>query len=143
MMSRLLTLLLLAPIAILLVVFCVVNREPVTLSMDALGTSPQLAFAAPLFVLLLGFLIAGLLLGSFATYVTQARYRARASHREEEAARLRNEVEREKANVRRMREEEERRRAATALPVGASASSPALGSTQPAPMVGIAGPRAA
>lgn len=142
MISKLLTILLLAPLALLAVVFCVVNRQPVTLSMDALGTSPQFALEAPLFVWLLGFLIAGLILGGFGTWVGQARYRARASHREREAMSLRREVDARDAKLRRMREEEDRRRN-EAMETPRVPVAPGLADQRQPGQAALAGPRAA
>ena len=53
MLSKLLTLLIGLPLAVLLIVFCVVNRQPTTISLDMFGTTPSLSLTLPLFVLLL------------------------------------------------------------------------------------------
>lgn len=126
MISRILTLVILLPLALLFVIFCVVNRAPVIVSMDALGTSPQLAFEAPLFVLVLGSMILGVVLGGLGTWFTQSRHRARASRRGREVESLRHEVVQSNEEVRRLREERERERAATGPGLAAPAARPAL-----------------
>lgn len=112
MLSRLLTLFILLPLAILLIVFCVVNRQSITVSMDALGTSPQLAFDAPLFVIVLGAVIVGVVMGGIGTWFTQGQYRSRARRRGREVETLRHEVDSSNERLRRLREERERERAA-------------------------------
>ncbi|MFD2238827.1 lipopolysaccharide assembly protein LapA domain-containing protein [Aureimonas populi] len=127
MISRLLTLIVLVPLAVLLVVFCVLNRTSVTVSMDALGTMPNLAFDAPLFVVMMGALILGVLLGGVGTWFTQSHYRARAARRAREVQKLRHEVDSSNERLRRLREERERERAAStglAGPQGQGALAP-------------------
>ncbi|WP_185984014.1 lipopolysaccharide assembly protein LapA domain-containing protein [Aureimonas mangrovi] len=151
MISRLLSIIVLVPLAILIVIFCVVNREPVSVSMDALGTSPQLAFQAPLFVLILASLILGVLLGGIATFVTQARYRARAARRARELETLRQEVDASNERLRREREDRERERAAQATSQATAQVAPpaprdapaGLAAPAPSGRPAIAGPRAA
>ncbi len=123
MLSKLLTFLVLLPLALLLVVFSVLNRAPVTLSMDVFGTSPQLALQAPLFVVVLTALIVGVVLGGIGTFMTQARHRRRASRQASEVERLRHEAAVAKERERVMREERAR---ASAVP------SPAVGVASPA-----------
>ncbi len=129
MFLKILSFLILAPLAVLLVVFCVANREAITVSFDPIGTLPQFAFQAPLFVLLLASLILGLLLGGFGTWMTQSHYRAKAASRRREVENLRHEVELSKERLRRAREEQEREFAArnAALPAPAASASAAQG----------------
>ena len=123
MILRILSFLILAPLAVLLVVFCVANREAVPVSFDPIGTMPQFAFEAPLFVLLLGGIIVGLLLGGLGTWMTQGHYRTKASNRRREIENLRHEVELSNERLRRLRDEHERE---------AVAAGPALAAPQPA-----------
>ncbi|RIY00764.1 DUF1049 domain-containing protein [Aureimonas flava] len=132
MISKILTLLVLGPLAILLVVFCVANRAPVPVSLDPIGTIPQFVYQVPLFVLLTGAVILGLLLGGLGTWVTQRHYRARAARRGNEVENLRHEVEVSHERLRRLREEQAR--AASAGPALA-----APGEARPA----LSGPAAA
>ncbi|WP_062114695.1 lipopolysaccharide assembly protein LapA domain-containing protein [Aureimonas sp. AU40] len=121
MILKILSFLILAPLAVLLVVFCVANREAINVSFDPIGTLPQFAFQAPLFVLLLSALILGLLLGGLGTWMTQSHYRAKAANRRREIENLRHEVDLSNERLRRLREERERDLAAQA-----QSSAPAL-----------------
>lgn len=105
MMSRILGLVVLLPLAVLLVVFCVLNRAPVILSMDVFGTTPQFTLQSPLFVVVLAALILGVVLGGIGTFIGQARYRSKAARREEEIERLRREVAASNERLRVVREE--------------------------------------
>ena len=123
MISKILSFVILVPLAILLVVFCVANRAPITVSLDPFGTMPQFTFALPLFIVLMGAVIVGVILGGIGTWLTQAHYRRKAWKRRQEVERLRREAEEAKATVRLLREE----KAAAAAP----------------PSTGLAAPRAA
>ncbi|UIJ71656.1 lipopolysaccharide assembly protein LapA domain-containing protein [Aurantimonas sp. HBX-1] len=108
MISRILTLVLLVPLAILLVVFCVANRQSIPVSLDPLGTMPQLAFEAPLFILLMGAVILGVVLGGLGTWFTQAHYRRKSWKRKYEVERLRREADESRARLRQIEEERAR-----------------------------------
>lgn len=97
-MRRFLLLLVLVPLAAVIVFFSVANREMVTVSLDPFhGDAPTLAFAAPLFVLLFGALILGLIIGGVAAWTRQGRWRRAARKAEHEAERLRAEAARARA----------------------------------------------
>ncbi|ALN71296.1 lipopolysaccharide assembly protein LapA domain-containing protein [Aureimonas sp. AU20] len=127
MILKILSFLILAPLAVLLVVFCVANREAINVSFDPIGTLPQFAFQAPLFVLLLSALILGLLLGGLGTWMTQSHYRAKAANRRREIENLRHEVDLSNERLRRLREERERDLAAQAQPSAPALAAPAPG----------------
>ncbi len=92
-MRRFLYLLILIPLAAVIVFFSVANRGVVTVSLDPFhGDAPSLAFGAPLFVLLFGALVLGLLIGGAAAWVRQGRWRRAARKAEIEAERLRAEA---------------------------------------------------
>ncbi|MCQ8782196.1 lipopolysaccharide assembly protein LapA domain-containing protein [Mangrovibrevibacter kandeliae] len=93
MLAKLLSIIILVPLAILLVVFCVANREAVTVSLDPIGTMPHFAFAAPLFVLLIGSICIGIVLGGIGAWLGQSHHRRNAWTRKHEVERLRREVE--------------------------------------------------
>jgi uncharacterized integral membrane protein len=114
MISRILSLVILVPLAILLVVFCVSNRGPVPVSLDPLGTMPQFTFAPPLFLLLMGAVILGVILGGIGTWLTQSHYRRKAARRKAELARLRREADDANERLRLLREDKP---ASTALAV--------------------------
>ncbi|MCB1500577.1 MAG: DUF1049 domain-containing protein [Bauldia sp.] len=89
-MRRFITLLILVPLAVIVVFFSVANRQSVTVSLDPFhdGT-PALSFAAPLFVLMFGAIVIGLLLGGVAAWTRQGRWRRAARRAEREAEQLR------------------------------------------------------
>lgn len=88
-MRRLLRWLLLIPLGLLLVLFSVANRGPVTLSLDPFSReAPALAFSAPLFVLLMIALALGVLIGGTAAGIGRLRWRYRAKQAEREAEKL-------------------------------------------------------
>ncbi|MCC6791563.1 MAG: DUF1049 domain-containing protein [Thermomicrobiales bacterium] len=92
-MRRFLILLVLIPLAAVIVFFSVANREMVRVSLDPFhGDMPSLAFSAPLFVLLFGALILGLVIGGIAAWSRQGRWRRAARRAEIEAERLRAEA---------------------------------------------------
>lgn len=86
MLSRLVTILILVPLAIVLVALAVANRAPVAFTIDPFNPgNPGLTLSLPLFVLLFAALALGLVVGSLATWLRQGRYR-RAARRSEAAA---------------------------------------------------------
>ncbi|MGQ4273952.1 lipopolysaccharide assembly protein LapA domain-containing protein [Terrihabitans sp. B22-R8] len=96
-MRRLLTILVLVPLAALFVVLALANRTPVTLSLDPF--SPEVSaysIQLPLFLVILLSVGIGLLVGGFADWLSQGRYRREARDRRYEVRRL----EEETANLR-------------------------------------------
>jgi uncharacterized integral membrane protein len=85
----------LVPITIVFVAFAVANRETVVVSLDPFDrTAPALSVAMPLFALILGLIVAGILIGGAAAWLRQGKWRWRARLCEEEARELRAELER-------------------------------------------------
>jgi uncharacterized protein HemY len=85
-MHRLLFWIVLVPLGALVVLFAVANRAPVVVSLDPFsGENSALAFSAPLFLVMIGCTIIGLLIGGLASL--SHRYRMwRAVRRAEEEA---------------------------------------------------------
>jgi uncharacterized integral membrane protein len=78
-----------------LVALAVANRNPVTLILDPFKPeAPAVQLDLPLYVYLLGALIAGALLGGIATWLSQGRWRRQSRHHTAEALRWRNEADR-------------------------------------------------
>jgi uncharacterized integral membrane protein len=89
-MRRFILLLFLVPLAAIIVLFSVANRQSVTVSLDPFhADTPALAFPAPLFVLLFGALILGLVIGGMAAWARQGRWRRAARRIEADAEKLR------------------------------------------------------
>ena len=79
MIRKIVTVLVVLPVALLIVLFAVANRAPVTISLDPFaGQPPMFAASIPLFILLLIALIAGVIVGGIASWLRQSRWRRRA-----------------------------------------------------------------
>jgi uncharacterized integral membrane protein len=95
MIRRLATALILVPAGIALIALAVANRQSVVLSFDPFDEAhPALTGSLPLFALMFGLIIGGVMLGGAAAWLRQAKWRSRARRFEAEARRLRAENER-------------------------------------------------
>ena len=93
-LRKIATILLLVPLAIVLIVFAVANREIVTVSLDPFDSAqPALSFRMPLFVLIFAFLIVGVLIGGFAAWLRQGRHRRASRALRSDLVGLRREIE--------------------------------------------------
>ncbi len=93
-LRKIVTILILVPIAVAFLMFAVANRQIVTVSRDPFG-APQPAYSIrmPLFLLILGLLIAGVLLGGIAAWLRQGRHRRASRALRSDLAGLRREIE--------------------------------------------------
>jgi uncharacterized integral membrane protein len=84
----------LAPIAVLLLLFAFANRQVVAVSFDPFvgDATPAFQISAPLFLVLLLSLMIGVLVGGLATWFSQGRVRKAARRSRAEADRLRGEA---------------------------------------------------
>jgi uncharacterized integral membrane protein len=99
-MRRFLTLFVLLPIAAIVVVLSVANREDVTFSLDPIhGSAGGWALRAPLFAMLFVAVIAGIVIGGVATWFGQGRWRHAARAERANADRLRTDVEQLRAQI--------------------------------------------
>jgi len=98
-MLRFLKLLLIAPFAILLLIFAYANRHIVTVSFDPLasGETPIYSIQAPLFLVLILTIMAGVVAGGVATWFGQGKHRRAARMYRAEADGLRIELQAAKA----------------------------------------------
>jgi uncharacterized integral membrane protein len=90
MINRLVLIVVLVPLAIILIALAVANRLPVAFTLDPFNPgNPALTIELPLFFLIFGALVVGLIIGSIATWIRQGRYRrlARQKALEAQAAR--------------------------------------------------------
>jgi uncharacterized integral membrane protein len=93
-MRRIVTLVILVPLAAIAVLFSVANRGAVVVSLDPFhSAAPALTFTVPLFVLLFGALALGVLIGGVAAWSRQGRWRRATRRIEAEAAELRDALE--------------------------------------------------
>jgi uncharacterized integral membrane protein len=83
----------LVPLAIVIVAFAVANRQDVTVSLDPFNPAvPAASVTKPLFVVILGVLILGVIVGGIAAWLRQTKWRRTARRLEREVANLRAEV---------------------------------------------------
>jgi len=95
MLRKITAALILIPAALLIVLFAVANRAPVTVSLDPFaGDPPQFGVSVPLFLLVLMVLILGVIIGGISAWMRQSRWRRRARRLSAElkAARAENET---------------------------------------------------
>lgn len=87
-MRRFLQLVLLVPLAVILIVFAVANRQGVLVSLDPFSPGdPALGLTLPLFVIVFGVLLIGVLVGGIAAWASQGHWRAEARSSRAEARR--------------------------------------------------------
>lgn len=97
-MRKFLTIAVLVPLAIVIVMFAVANRELTTVSFDPFDTvHPALAMRLPLFILIFILVGLGVFIGGVAAWLRQSKWRARARSAEAEAKRLREQVDAQRA----------------------------------------------
>jgi uncharacterized integral membrane protein len=79
MIRKIVTALMLVPIAIVVVTFAVANRRTVVVSFDPFDQAhPAFALALPLFELLLAVVIGGVVIGGVAAWIRQSKWRRAA-----------------------------------------------------------------
>ncbi|MDB5569124.1 MAG: synthase [Hyphomicrobiales bacterium] len=91
--------LLLAPVAIVAIMLALANRAPVTVMFDPFGGASELSITAPLFLVLFGAVMTGVLLGGFGSWLRQGRYRKASRDARAEAMRNRAEADRLRAQM--------------------------------------------
>jgi len=89
-MRKFFTALVLIPLGLIFVVFAVANRHLVTVSFDPFNSSdPSVGFTLPLFVVIIGVAIAGVVAGGCATWFRQRHWRRAARQHEADARQAR------------------------------------------------------
>jgi uncharacterized integral membrane protein len=89
-MRKFLAIAILVPLAIVIVMFAVANREVITVSFDPFdATHPALALKMPLFILIFVLVAVGVVVGGIAAWLKQSKWRTRARRAESEARDLR------------------------------------------------------
>jgi len=115
MVRRIVTAVIVVPLAIVVVAFALANRQAVTVSCDPFSSaSPAYAASLPLFVLIFVLVILGGLIGGSAAWLRQSAWRRTARRLDTDVRALHQELE---AMRRRAAEDEARREAAVARPV--------------------------
>jgi uncharacterized integral membrane protein len=89
-MRRVLAYLVLIPLAIVIVMFAVANREAIIVSFDPFDAAhPAFALKVPLFAVIFTLVGVGVMIGGIASWLRQSRWRMRARRAEAEARDLR------------------------------------------------------
>jgi uncharacterized integral membrane protein len=87
--------LILVPLTIVIVAFAVANRQRVIISLDPFGSGQDAAFTTrplPLFLVLFGVLILGVVIGGTAGWLRHGGYKRTAKRLDQEVVRLRAEL---------------------------------------------------
>ncbi|MCO6187363.1 LapA family protein [Rhizobium sp. L1K21] len=93
MVKKLINIIILLPIAIVLIVLSVANRQSVTMAFNPFQPSDSvLSVSAPFFIYLFAALILGMIIGSAATWWKQGKHRKKARQTAREAARWQSEA---------------------------------------------------
>jgi uncharacterized integral membrane protein len=93
MIRKVVTALVLVPLTIVLVTFAVANRQTVVVSFDPFDQAHP-ALALPLFALVLALVLAGVIVGGFAAWLRQRKWRRAARLAQAQARELRAELDR-------------------------------------------------
>ena len=93
MFRKIITTIIVIPLAAVIVAFAVANRQAVTVSFDPFSaTAPAYAATLPLFAVIFAVLILGVVLGGFAAWLGQGKWRRNARRLDAELRALRQEM---------------------------------------------------
>ena len=93
MLRKIVTLVIVLPLAAVIIAFAVANRELVTVSFDPFSaTNPAYAATLPLFILIFVLVILGVIVGGVAAWLKQAHWRRAARQLDAEVRLLRQEL---------------------------------------------------
>jgi uncharacterized integral membrane protein len=90
---KIVTVIIVVPLAVIFTAFAVANRQAVTVSFDPFSsTSPAYAATLPLFAIIFAVLILGVLVGGFAAWIRQGKWRRSARRLDGEVRALHDEM---------------------------------------------------
>jgi uncharacterized integral membrane protein len=93
MIRKVVAALVLLPLAAVIVLLAMANRQAVTISLDPFfSEEPAFALTQPLFLVILGAIVAGVVIGGAAAWLRQAKWRRAARRAQAEARSLRAET---------------------------------------------------
>jgi len=93
MLRKIITAIIVVPLAAILIAFAVANRHLVTVSFDPFSsTAPAYAATLPLFAIILAVLILGVLVGGIAAWIKQSKWRRAARRLDGEVRSLQQEL---------------------------------------------------
>lgn len=99
-MRKLVSLLILLPVAIVLIVLSVANRHSVVFNLDPINPEqPFLSLTLPFFVFLFAAVLAGMVVGSMATWFAQGKHRKMARTQKRDAVKWQHEAEEQKVRA--------------------------------------------
>ena len=94
MFHKIVTAIIVIPLAAVIIAFAVANRQTVTVSFDPFSSaSPAYAATLPLFIVIFAVLILGVLIGGIAAWIRQRKWRRRTRLLESDVRALRDEQE--------------------------------------------------
>ncbi|QIB33911.1 LapA family protein [Ancylobacter pratisalsi] len=93
MLRRIVLILILLPISVAVILLAVANRHSVSLLLDPFAGESGISVQIPLFLVVFGALILGVVLGGVSVWLNQGRYRRTARRSQREARRAAGEVE--------------------------------------------------
>ena len=94
MLRKIVTAVIVVPLATVIVAFAVANRRSVTVSFDPFSSaSPAYAATVPLFVIIFAVLILGVLVGGIAAWIRQSKWRRTARKLDADVRALHDELE--------------------------------------------------
>ncbi|MCD2183639.1 DUF1049 domain-containing protein [Rhizobium sp. GN54] len=100
MVRKVVNIVVLVPVAIVLVVLSVANRQPVRMALNPFRPDDSvLSLTAPFFVFLFLALLLGMVIGAVATWISQHKYRKRARVEATEAVKWHTEADKQKARA--------------------------------------------
>lgn len=100
MVKKIIRVVIFIPIAIVLILLSIANRQSVTLAFNPFDPRDQvLSVSAPFFVYLFIALMLGMIIGSMLTWFSQGKYRERARQTAAESQRWHSEADRQKAKA--------------------------------------------
>lgn len=100
MVKKIVNIVVLVPVAIVLIVLSVANRQPVRMALNPFRPEDSLlSVTAPFFVFLFLALILGMVIGGVATWCSQHKYRKRARVEATEAVKWQTEADKQKARA--------------------------------------------
>jgi uncharacterized integral membrane protein len=93
MLRKIVTTIIVVPLAVVIIAFAVANRQAVTVSFDPFSaTAPAYAATLPLFAVIFAVLILGVLIGGVAAWLGQSKWRRAARKLDAELRSLRQET---------------------------------------------------
>lgn len=100
MIKRIFSIVILIPVAVILIMLSVANRESVTLKLNPFRPDDSLlSIDAPFFLFIFAALMTGMIIGSVATWFGQGKHRSKARAKSHEAVKWEAEAGRQKAKA--------------------------------------------